>query len=199
MAKIKIRDVFVKLGYLFPQDLYIINGVYVTGGDESESNTNTYNICDLEPEVTEIIKESFPEDFNGNLIIYIPSIKNIKDAISGNYKVIDSKNEKEKILGKFNSLHDICLDVETWSPITDYLSDESIQMMYEKGLEVPIKINDDMVNVSKKLFPIVNDKTIKDIHVGISEEFSTDEYRRMVLVYSFSMFQMYLIITFLPV
>lgn len=199
MAKIKIRDVFVKLSYLFPHDLYIINGVYVVGGDESESDTSTYNICILEADVVDLIRSEFPSEENGDSIIFIPSIKDIKDTIEGNYRWIRDKKKKADILEKFNFLHDICFDVNGWRPLSEYLPENALDIMYRKGSEVPIEVQGNQIHLSKKLFPIITDKTIGDVHIGISEEYSTDEYRRMVVNYPFTMFQMYLIVTFLPV
>lgn len=199
LAILKIRDVFVKLNYLFPQDMYIINYSFAIGGDNSERETNSFNIAVLEEKPKELLKEVFPKEDNGDSIIYIPSVRAIKDSLIDTYELVINKNKKIEIINKLGSLYDICLDIESWSDITDPIDDESIDILFDTCGEVSFSIFDSPVTVSKKIFPIVNKKTFRDMKLGLSKKYSTEEYNKFVIDYQMNIFRMYLIFSCLPI
>jgi hypothetical protein len=192
----KIRDLFVKLSNIFPNDIYIVNNLFVVPGPLSNEDLRGYYYCKLSPEMASLTVETF----SINQLIYIPSIKDIKNDIKA-YTIITDETTMTEIDDKLSVLIEDNDSVPSWTNVKD---DSAIYESIERIItnKTTETIFQNLPNVypvimGKKLFPLITVSTLNKLYYAYDSYPEVDGLSKIHLTYDHQYFQLVMLYTFL--
>lgn len=197
MAKqITIIDILTKVVKIFKNDIFIIDNMYIIGGQISEERNDSNILLILSPDKVKIVKESFPDN-NG---IYIKDIASTKKDLSlVNTELTDK--EKEYTEKYIKTINDLFNENKEWK--TFDFSDEVIESIFEDGHTYELFHDTDEypnVIICKTVFPEITTKNAKDLLYNVI--FPDDDYEKvykLITTISNDFYQMYNVVNYIEI
>lgn len=193
MAKIKFRDILVKVTNIFTTDIYLINNHYIIGGDKSNKENIGYYLCSLSPEVSEVCNERF----DSNKIYYFQNAKNAKDDLESNVNEVTKDNELNQVKIMLNNILDLVKKTDTWNKFN--FSEEDVKRIFDdkQSIELFSDFNDiPTVTVSKTLFPLTTEKNVSDLYYNT---FKYEDYVQLLISLDYPLFQLYMLYKYIDI
>lgn len=192
MAKADYSTLMTKIANIFKSDMYIINSTYCIGGKDSEEKNNSYALCLLNKEYSDIIKELFPDEE----IIYIKDVKKSKEDLS---LVSTDIKEKEKILKRYKDLLEIVNSITAWENLK--LPENAIKTVFKDGLTYELFKDEDIpsVLIAKSLFPMVSEKNIDTLAYNVIIPNNEFDLVKLVTSLNTEWFQIFNLIQYLQI
>lgn len=191
------RDLLMKISNVYPSDMYLIYNSYVIPGSFSDDDNNGEYLCILTPELKEICNKIYSNED----IVYISNIKNAKDKLEENSSIIKSQITKKEVLDRLNEDLDSYKKIDSWNTFS--LTEKELDDLYTKKIIINLFEDDDKiptVSVSKKLFPLINEKQINEViynNTLISND--EDEIRKLTISFDYAFFQLILIYKYMAI
>lgn len=197
MNQKKLKDLLVKLHYVFPKDLYCVHEHYILPGNKSFDATYGRNLCILEPKWQEIFLDGLEDN------IFIPDITELKKCVETdpdnipNYINLITKDEIEVKETGIKTLLGIIDQVTEWTYLSDAPQIAQV-LLEEKGIyELPIPNSDDIIRIGKPAIPMIGPKTVESYkyHIEYDSDFG---FYRILIHLPVEYFQMYLFYNAVP-
>lgn len=193
----KLKDLLVKLHYVFPKDLYCINKRYILPGDKSFDDTYGRNLCILDPKWEEIFLDGFVDNI---FISDITSAKKCVETDPGCLPQYFNMLQKEEIEVKTTTVKtalNIIDRIKDWTYLVNAPKIAEV-LLEEKGIyELPIPDTNDIIRIGKPALPMISPKTVEKYkyHIEYDDDFG---FYRIFIYLPFDYFQMYLFYNAIP-
>lgn len=185
----KMKDLMVKLKYVFPKDIIIIKNKYCIAGNSSYLENYGYNIAILEEKQEKLIEETFGKN------ILITDVDEMKKAFNSetDYSSFYRELTEEEVSMNSNDIYNY-LETCSGYEYTPFSKDENFKsvILDEKGIyDIEIENGDKIIRIGKPTLPLVSAKTINDYRYNI-DYFELQNLYKLTIYLPFEYFQLYL-------
>ena len=189
MAKsMTLRELFTKLSYIFPDDIYIVGNHYVVEGEKSNKRNCATNAVILSSKSSELLEEKYKKSD----IVCISNIKKGKDDLDNFSSIITEEEKIKEINTTIKEYIEKNISAERWDSFQ--VSDEDLENIFN-GKEVEYVLEcDKKIILSKSILPMITAKTFDELCYRQEEIHIEGEppITRVVLAFDFPYFQAYL-------
>lgn len=185
----KLKELFIKLKYIFPKDMILVKNRYAIAGEKSYDETYGLNITILEPAQEALVTEFFGKD------VFVKDMTKLKEYAEGKHTEIVweelSKDSSEKTHKMIESILKEVDGIDDWKSFVE--NEDFLKYIFDKkGIyNIPIPGTEDMIRIGKPALPMITVKNAPGYkyHVAYDEKYGI--YRLFIRL-DFTHFQLYM-------
>lgn len=185
----KLKELFVKLKYVFPRDMILLKNRYAVAGKKSYEKNFGFNLAILEPEQEGLIEEFF----KGNTLI--KDVNKTKEYVEEKHQDIywEEYNEKGSEHA-YEIIQEVLKEVDgvkEWKHFTDH-EDFLEYIITKKGIyNLPIDGTNEMIRIGKEALPMFTMKNASQYQYHIRYDEKINLYVLLIKI-CIPHFQLYL-------